>query len=325
MKKLMLGLVAAFAVTAFADPSVKINKVETANPWDGTKGTIMVDYSLAGLDSACEYEVAFDVTVTNETKTFTSAVAQPTDGTYTNFIDTATLFGAEVVAKNANVKISLVKVELGGVQLWQDGPYFAECNLGAEKPEEYGWYFWWGDTVGYKRNEYGWEAVDGSVTRFEVGQQNCPTFDKDVEALGKGGWIDDSGNLVVSDDAAKNHDAARAYLGAPWRMMTDAELQKLFNSQYCTSVWTNNYNDTGINGRLVTGAKDGYKDKSIFLPAAGYGNSDRLEDGGSNGYYWSSTPHSDNPIHAWRLNFGAAGFDGGSGNRYFGYPVRPVR
>ena len=43
--------------------------------------------------------------------------------------------------------------ELGGVQLWENGPYWAECNVGATKPEEYGYYFWWGDTVGYARND----------------------------------------------------------------------------------------------------------------------------------------------------------------------------
>ena len=43
--------------------------------------------------------------------------------------------------------------KLGGVQLWENGPYWAECNVGATKPEEYGYYFWWGDTVGYARND----------------------------------------------------------------------------------------------------------------------------------------------------------------------------
>ncbi len=42
-------------------------------------------------------------------------------------------------------------MDLGGVQLWVNGPYWAECNVGAITPEEYGYYFWWGDTVGYKR------------------------------------------------------------------------------------------------------------------------------------------------------------------------------
>ena len=60
-------------------------------------------------------------------------------------------------------------------------------------------------------------------------------------------------------------------------------------------------------------------------PAAGYGNSNNLKDDGSNGYYWSSTPNSDNPNNAWRLNFNANGFNGNSNNRYNGYPVRPVR
>ena len=32
------------------------------------------------------------------------------------------------------------------VQLWEDGPYWADTNIGAEKPEDYGFYFWWGDT-----------------------------------------------------------------------------------------------------------------------------------------------------------------------------------
>ena len=37
------------------------------------------------------------------------------------------------------------------VQLWAGGPYWAETNVGAEEPWEYGFYFWWGDTVGYRR------------------------------------------------------------------------------------------------------------------------------------------------------------------------------
>ena len=37
------------------------------------------------------------------------------------------------------------------VQLGEGGPYWATTNIGAEKPEDCGYYFWWGDTVGYKR------------------------------------------------------------------------------------------------------------------------------------------------------------------------------
>ena len=330
MKKLMLGLVAAFAVTAFAAPSVKINNVETANPWDGTKGTIKVDYSLAGLDSAFIYEVAFDVTAKNETKTFTNAVARLADGTYTNFIDTAMLFGTEVVAKNANVKISLIAVELPPAgQLWEDGPIFAECNVGATKPEEYGYYFWWGDTVGYKRNanNNGWVSVKDATQTIQFAP-NDPTAgqtcNKDADTLKLEGWTDDSGNLVVSDVATENHDAARAHLGAPWRMMTDAELQKLVND--CERTWVDNYKGKSVKGYVVTGkAGTLYANNEIFFPAAGYGGGSGLSGTGIVGHYRSSTPEPSSSNNAQYLGFILGSFGRSSGSRCNGFVVRPVR
>ena len=37
-----------------------------------------------------------------------------------------------------------------GVQLWENGPLWAKTNVGANSPTETGYYFWWGDTLGYK-------------------------------------------------------------------------------------------------------------------------------------------------------------------------------
>lgn len=54
------------------------------------------------------------------------------------------------------------------VQLWKDGPYWATTNIGAEKPEDFGYYFWWGDTVGYKREKDKWVATDGSSSDFSL-------------------------------------------------------------------------------------------------------------------------------------------------------------
>ena len=48
-----------------------------------------------------------------------------------------------------------VRTSVGGVQLWEDGPYWAECNLGAKRPDENGRFFWWGGTAAY-------EYADGS-------------------------------------------------------------------------------------------------------------------------------------------------------------------
>ena len=329
LKDVVLSAFVAAGMTAFADLSVTINKVETANPWDGTKGRIMVDYSLAGLDSAFIYEVAFDVTAKSETKSFTNAVARLADGTYTNFIDTVTLFGTEIVAKNANVKISLIAVEPPPAgQLWEDGPIFAACNVGANSPEEYGYYFWWGDTAGYKFDKSkGWVSVKGGSQTIQFSSDDATagqTSNKGIATLKSGHWIDASNNLVVSDDAT-NRDAARAHLGSPWRMMTNGELQKLVND--CERKWVEEYNGKSVTGYVVKGKKgSAYGINEVFFPAAGYGDGRKLYAPGSDGFYWSSTPNSDLADSAQCLSFfGSSYFNGSYNSRYTGFVVRPVR
>ena len=54
----------------------------------------------------------------------------------------------------------------GKVRLWEDGPFWAETNVGAENPEDSGYYFWWGDTIGYKWENMHWVASDGSAANF---------------------------------------------------------------------------------------------------------------------------------------------------------------
>ena len=201
------------------------------------------------------------------------------------------------------------------VQLWENGPYWATCNVGATKPEEYGYYFMWGDTVGYKRNSEnnGWVSVkDGTSFDFSLG--NCLTYGKSNPQLESEGYIDAMGNLVAA------HDAATAHLGAPWRMPTDAEFSALISN--CATTWTTR---NGVSGRLVTG-KGAYASKSIFLPAAGRGYHSSILSLGSGGYYWSSTPNSGDSSHAWPLDFNSGNFYRSSiCHRSDGQSVRPVR
>ena len=205
----------------------------------------------------------------------------------------------------------------GPVQLWENGPYWAPCNVGATKPEEYGYCFWWGDTVGYKRNsaDYGWVSVeDGSS--FSFSSRNCPTYLNDNSMLQVLGYIDTAGNLATS------YDAATAHLGVPWRMPTDAEFSALISN--CTTTWTMR---NGVYGRLVTG-KGVYASKSIFLPAAGYGKGDDFcYLRGLDGYYWSSTPNSGRTGDAWCLYVNSVNFcqDSYFVERYCGRSVRPLR
>ena len=212
--------------------------------------------------------------------------------------------------------VALMVEAQGPVQLWENGPYWARCNVGATEPEECGYYFWWGDTVGYKRNasNNGWISVNDS-TSFSFSGGNCPTYGKNNSQLQSAGYIDASGNLVAA------HDAATAHLGAPWRMPTDAEFSALINN--CDTEWTSR---NGVPGRLVKG-RGAYASKSIFLPAAGYGHGydSNLYNLGSYGYYWSSTPYSGNSGDAWFLDFGSGYFGRSSLPRAEGQSIRPVR
>ena len=167
-------------------------------------------------------------------------------------------------------------------------------------------------------------VVDGKTTiSFDNSVPANSTYGKTAAELASGGWVD-NGNLVVSDVATENHDAARAHLGAPWRMMTDAELQKLVND--CERKCVEEYNGKSVKGYVVSGKKgSAYENNEVFFPAAGYGNSSGLVGGGSYGDYWSSTPDSDRNGFAWRLDFRANDFIRNSDSRYNGYPVRPVR
>jgi len=81
------------------------------------------------------------------------------------------------------------------VQLWEGGPYWADTNIGAEKPWESGYHFWWGDTVGYKRQGDAWVASDGSKSNFSFEKKNAPTYGKRIAELQSEGWITRDGVL----------------------------------------------------------------------------------------------------------------------------------
>ena len=200
------------------------------------------------------------------------------------------------------------------VQLWEGGPYWATTNIGADEPWDYGYHFWWGDTVGYTYTGSGWiSAKDGTSFLFLSSGPSASTNGKNNSQLQSAGYIDSTGNLVAA------YDAATAHWGESWRMPTDAEFSALISN--CTTTWITT---NGVYGRLVTGKGD-YANRSIFFPATGFGSESYNNYRGSQGYYWSSTPKSDNPYNAWYRTVSSGGFKQEYGyNRYVGQTVRPV-
>ena len=169
---------------------------------------------------------------------------------------------------------------------------WATCNVGANKPEDYGNYYAWGETT----------------TKDNYSSSNCPTYGLSISELQSQGYIDSNGNLTA------RYDAARANWGGSWRMPTYDELNELLNN--CTWTWTT---QNGVNGYKVKGPNG----NSIFLPAAGYRYGSSLDDAGSGGYYWSSTPHDSNDL-ACSLYFYSDGHSMYYDGRGYGQSVRPV-
>ena len=201
------------------------------------------------------------------------------------------------------------------VQLWEGGPYWATKNIGAEKPEDPGYYFCWGDTIGYKQKGDKWVASDGSDSNFSFSGDNPPTDLKSISALESGGWIEKKDG---TDVLTSNHDAARAHWKGAWRMPTKDEFDDLVSK--CEWTWTTR---NGKNGYVVRG-RGNYASKSIFLPASGLGDGVSLCNSGSNGTYWSSVPNSD-IYSAYVLDFGSSDRYTRSYLRCYWYPVRPVQ
>ena len=115
------------------------------------------------------------------------------------------------------------------VQLWAEGPYWADTNIGAEKPWESGYYFWWGDTIGYKLENNACVASDGSSRNFSFVSDHTPTYGKGIDSLRKEGWISVEGVL------SPEHDAAHVKWGGKWRLPTKQELADLFKN--CDWTW----------------------------------------------------------------------------------------
>lgn len=140
--------------------------------------------------------------------------------------------------------------------------YWASCNLGAERPEEYGEYYAWGETKpksSYTQDNYSY--YDTSTAQF----------------------ID-----IGSDISGTQYDAATVNLGSDWRIPTKVQMEELKNK--CTWEWIQ---ISGINGYKVTGPNGNY----IFLPAAGskclYVTLDKNVGLG----YWTSTQYQIGSVH----------------------------
>ena len=187
---------------------------------------------------------------------------------------------------------------------------WAPFNIGAEKSEDYGDYFSWGETEPKSRYGFADYSLGESVDLWEM------KFNKyNTDTLL--GTVDGRTVLEPQDDAA------HVKWGGNWRMPTKAEWEELRNC--CIWAW-----DTvnGVSGLRIVSKKTGYTDRSIFLPAASYCTGDRMdhpdyEDYDYMSWYWSSTLNPDGSDYTESVIFNSQQIRWG-GHRVVGASVRPV-
>ena len=174
------------------------------------------------------------------------------------------------------------------------GLKWATCNVGATSPEQAGLYFAFGETEGFTA-----EQVKKGERSFDSASYNAGSA------------------ASISKDLTLEQDAAHVNLGGNWRMPTKAECQELFDN--CDLSWTNDYNGTGVVGRIFTSKVNG---KSVFFPAAGYCGDSSVNGVGSHGDFWSASCYSSSKAWGWFFYPGSQWLD--DNGRYYGLSVRGV-
>ncbi len=173
--------------------------------------------------------------------------------------------------------------------------YWAEHNVGASLPEEYGDYYAWGET-----------EVKDKYTK-----ENYKFYD-----VNKSVWIG-----IGEEISASRYDVAREKWGGKWRMPTYEEVKELIEKcewKWCSQGNRSGYHVTGPNGN------------SIFLPAGGNcyvkaGYNDGCCGRDILGCYWTGKMDKDSAYFAHELIFSDSSYRLGCyDGRYYGLTVRPV-
>ena len=200
---------------------------------------------------------------------------------------------------NGGNNFSYVDLGLKSGNLW------ANCNVGASTPEEYGDHFAWAETETK-------EVYSAKNYKYCQGGFNYGMIIKycSKDYWGYEGFTDTLTVLEPGDDAAT------AKWGSGWRTPTYSDWEELTTT--CSKAWTT---QNGVDGLLLTGSNG----NSIFLPAAGQFDNSTLYDTGRLGDYWSSLLCSDSPIDAYAFCFLADSSFIYHTIRSYGQSIRPVR
>lgn len=184
------------------------------------------------------------------------------------------------------------------------GTKWADCNLGATKPEEYGDYFMWASAKPNTKDKCCWEN-----TPYHSGPIGGSRWIK-YNVINRYGVVDNKDMLDEEDDAAYIATNGKC------RIPTGDECEELLD--YTTNEWVQL---NGVNGRKFTSKKNG---NSIFIPTSGFQLDHTVCAHTFWGFIWSSTLNTKHPHLVSYLKFYSDDCRVSSTCRSAGFPIRPV-
>lgn len=207
------------------------------------------------------------------------------------------------------------------------GTLWATRNLDLTQPGKFA-----ASAFQYECSFFSWGNIDGHNPISDM------AFDYDWGGVNQAApWYEEQpygstpGNTLTGNiPDGVEYDAARANLGAPWRMPTIAEFAELFaniiyidanGDEVDTTKTDKRVTVNGVMGLYIQSKINGAR---LFFSCSGDGNGRSWDSRGTGGLYWSSIWYSDR--YARSLYFYSRGvFLGYGGNRYSGYAIRPVQ
>ena len=194
-----------------------------------------------------------------------------------------------------NEKVTAIDLGLPSGTLW------ADRNVGAKSQYDYGLFFSWGNTKGYRPN---------------TGDMDWGDFDNAFDYKFTSDEYEKTPGAKLEGDIDLEHDAAHVNMGEPWKMPTAEQFQELYDN--CDWIRKNIH---GVNGYLIVSKING---NSLFFACSGVGGGTTLSLRGSLGGYWASTLYSS--ASGRHLGFYSSDVSPqGSSLRFYGFTVRPVQ
>ena len=170
------------------------------------------------------------------------------------------------------------------------GTKWACCNINAQKPEDFGGYYSWGET--WEKSNYDWN----NYSYWNAAKNSC--------------------SYIGNDIAGTSYDVAHVEWGGAWTIPSYSQIIEIMED--CEWKWKV-LND--VCGQLVIGKNGGM----IFLPAAGFRIDDNFASVGLCGCYWESghNPNIDSKVAA-TFTFGTVVKEEGRSERRLGRSLRAV-